>query len=70
MIANTNLHPRDARPNNSYPTRGSRAWTERVLELFDRNCMDDFEELCVLMGAASGHEAEHPPRLNTTSTLD
>jgi len=29
---------------------GSREWSERVLELIERDCMDDFEELCVLMG--------------------
>lgn len=29
---------------------GSQEWTKRVLELIDRDCMDDFEELCELMG--------------------
>ena len=39
--------------DQSYPPRGSRAWAKRVLELFDRDCMGDLEELCVLMGVPS-----------------
>ena len=30
--------------------RGSQEWTQRVLELINRDCMDDFAELCELMG--------------------
>jgi hypothetical protein len=32
------------------PVRGSQEWTKRVLELIDRDCINDFEELCELMG--------------------
>ena len=58
---NNNLYsPPSARPHQSCPVRGSRAWSERVLELFDRDRMDDLEELCVLMGVnpVSCQEAE------------
>jgi len=34
----------------SKAVRGSQEWTKRVLELIDRDCMSDFEELCELMG--------------------
>lgn len=32
------------------PVCGSQEWTKRVLELFARDCMNDFEELCELVG--------------------
>lgn len=32
------------------PIRGSREWTQRVLELMNRDCMADFAELCELVG--------------------
>jgi len=42
-----------AAPTRATPTkhvRGSQEWTKRVVELTERNCMNDFEELCELMG--------------------
>lgn len=51
MRANNNLCPTaSAGSDRTFPIRGSRDWTKRVLELLDRDCMDDFEELCVLLG--------------------
>jgi len=44
--------------NASQPIRGSREWTERVLELIKRDCMDDFEELCELMGLSPNDPAD------------
>ncbi|MBI3701250.1 MAG: hypothetical protein HY242_12495 [Afipia sp.] len=37
-------------PRDSLPARGSPQWSERVLDIFERDCIDDFEELCLLMG--------------------
>ncbi len=34
------------------PVRGSRDWSSRVLAIIDRDCMDDFDELCRLMGVS------------------
>lgn len=44
----------------SHPIRGSRAWAKRVLELIDRDRIEDFEELCVLMDVPSAIR-EYPP---------
>lgn len=45
--------PACACADQPHPPRGSRAWAERVLELFDRDCMDDLAELYTLMGVPS-----------------
>ncbi len=69
MSGNNRLYPpASARPDQSYPIRGSRAWTRRVLELFDRDRMEDFEELCILMGVPSvpRQGVEHPSGSNTS----
>ena len=60
-----------ASPRPDHPIRGSRQWTIRVLELFDRDCMDDLEELCALVGVpvVSRQKAEYPQRPNTLSRL-
>ena len=45
------------------PPRGSRAWGERVLEMFNRDRMEDLEELYALIGvpSATWEDSADPP---------
>lgn len=64
--------PQQTSPERLYPVRGSKAWAERVLQLFERDCMDDFQELCVLMGVnvtpVSSPDAECQKNPDTSGT--
>ncbi len=72
MSGNDIDFPQQTCPEQLYPARGSQAWAERVLQLFERDCMDDFQELCVLMGVSvtpvSSPEAEYSTNPDTSCT--
>lgn len=36
--------------DSTMPAIGSPEWSMRVLDIIDRDCMEDFDELCLLMG--------------------